>query len=90
MDFHGSHIEVLFNEYLQLDNVSQNLMMSPPQQKPPVVKVRGKRLLITFEEPLADSTTYTLDFGAAVCDYTEKNPAHNYSFAFSTGPEIDT
>lgn len=90
VDFHGSHIEVLFNEYLQLDNVSQNLMMSPPQQKPPVVKVRGKRLLITFEEPLADSTTYTLDFGAAVCDYTEKNPAHNYSFAFSTGPEIDT
>lgn len=90
LDFHGDRIEVTFNEYLQLDNVSQNLLMSPPQQKPPVVKARGKRLLIQFEEPLVDSTTYTLDFGAAVCDFTEKNPAYGYSFAFSTGPEIDT
>mgnify|MGYP002622080009 CR=1 FL=1 len=90
LDFHGQRIEVTFNEYLQLDNVSQNLLMSPPQQKPPVVKARGKRLLIQFEETLEDSTTYTLDFGAAVCDFTEKNPAHGYSFAFSTGPEIDT
>ena len=90
VDFHGDRIEVLFNEYIQLDNVSQHLLMSPPQQTPPKVKARGKRLLIHFVDSLSDSTTYTLDFGAAVCDYTEKNPAHNYSFAFSTGSEIDT
>ena len=90
VDFHDDKIEVLFNEYIQLDNIAQNLLMSPPQQKAPVVKARGKRLMIKFEEPLADSATYTLDFGDAVCDYTEKNPAHGFSFAFSTGPEIDT
>lgn len=90
LNFHGNKIEVTFNEYIQLDNVSQNLLMSPPQQKPPVVKARGKKLMVHFEDSLRENTTYTLDFGAAVCDYTEKNPAHNYSFAFSTGDEIDT
>lgn len=90
LEFHGKRIEVTFNEYLQLDNISQNLVMSPPQQRPPDVRARGKRLMILFEEPLRDSTTYTLDFGNAVCDFTEKNPFHNFSFAFSTGPFIDT
>lgn len=90
VNFEGKRIEVTFNEYLQLDNVSQHLMMSPPQQKPPEVKARGKRLVIQFVDSLRDSTTYTLDFGDAVCDYNEKVPIHNYSFAFSTGPQIDT
>lgn len=90
VNFQGKHIEVTFNEYLQLDNISANLLMSPPQQTPPEVKARGKRLLINFVDSLRDSTTYTLDFGAAVCDFTEKNPLRGYSFAFSTGDIIDT
>lgn len=90
VDFHGKRIEVTFNEYLELNNVSQNLMMSPPQQHPPEIKARGKHLIIQFTDTLRDSTTYTLDFGDAVCDYTERNPLHGYAFAFSTGPTIDT
>ena len=90
LEFHGKQIEVTFNEYLQLDNVSQNLIMSPPQQHPPEVKVRGKRLLVQFTDSLKDSTTYTLDFGKAICDFTERNPYRNYAFAFSTGSVIDT
>ena len=90
VNFTGKRIEVTFNEYLQLDNIGQNLLMSPPQQHAPEVKARGKRLIINFTDSLRDSTTYTIDFGDAVCDYNEKNPLHNYSFGFSTGPTIDT
>lgn len=90
VSFDGKQIEVLFNEYLQLDNVSQNLLMSPPQQNPPEVKARGKKLMVNFVDSLRENTTYTLDFGNAVCDFTEKNPLRGYSFAFSTGPFIDT
>lgn len=90
VNFQGDRIEVTFNEYLQLDNISANLLMSPPQQTPPEVKARGKKLQIHFVDSLRDSTTYTLDFGAAVCDFTEKNPLRGYSFAFSTGDIIDT
>ena len=88
--FKARRIEVTFNEYLELDNVGQNLLMSPPQQNPPEVKVRGKRLLIHFTDSLRDSTTYTLDFGNAVCDFTERNPYKNYTYSFSTGDVIDT
>ncbi|MCR5050658.1 MAG: Ig-like domain-containing protein, partial [Paludibacteraceae bacterium] len=90
VSFDGADIEVLFNEYIQLDNIAQNLLMSPPQQTPPEVKARGKKLMVHFVDSLRDSTTYTLDFGSAVCDFTEKNPLRGYTFAFSTGPFIDT
>ncbi len=90
VNFHGRDLEIHFNEYIQLDNIGQNLLMSPPQQTPPEVKARGKRVLVHFADSLRDSTTYTLDFGNAICDYTEKNPMTGYAFAFSTGPQIDT
>ena len=90
VNFTGNRIEIAFNEYLQLDNVGQNLLMSPPQQTPPEVKVRGKRVLVTLKDSLRDSTTYSIDFGSAICDYTEKNPLSGYVFSFATGPVIDT
>ena len=90
VDFHGNRIEVTFDEYIQLDNLAANLLMSPPQQNPPDVKARGKKLIVQFQDSLRDSTTYTIDFGDAVCDFREKVPLHGYSFYFSTGSEIDT
>ena len=90
LNFHGKRIEVTFNENLQLDNIASNLLMSPPQQTPPDVKARGKKLIVQFQDTLRDSTTYTIDFGAAVCDYHEKVPLRGYSFYFSTGDQIDT
>lgn len=89
-NFIGKRIEITFNEYLQLDNIATNLLMSPPQQKTPEVKIYGKKLIVQFADSLRDSTTYTLDFGNAVCDYTEKNPVRGFSYCFSTGPTIDT
>lgn len=88
--FKDKKIEILFNEYLQLDNVQANLLVSPPQQVPPDVKAQGKKVVITMQEDLIDSTTYTLDFGNAICDYTEKNPIRGYQYAFTTGDRIDS
>ena len=88
--FKDKKIEILFNEYLQLDNVQANLLVSPPQQVPPDVKAQGKKVVITMQEDLIDSTTYTLDFGNSICDYTEKNPIRGYQYAFTTGDRIDS
>lgn len=90
LHFAGNQIEITFDEYIQLNNVQANLLMSPPQQNPPELKARGKKLVIRFVDDLHDSTTYTLDFGDAICDYREKTPLHGYSYYFSTGDEIDT
>ncbi|MBR1786188.1 MAG: Ig-like domain-containing protein [Paludibacteraceae bacterium] len=90
LNFSGKTIILYFNEYVQLDKVADNVMISPPQQKPPVIKAIGKRVIVAFEEPLRDSTTYTIDFGSAICDNNEKNPMQGYSYSFSTGDHIDT
>ena len=90
LEFKGKRIEVSFDEYIQLDNIAQNLLMSPPQQTPPDVKARGKKLIVQFQDTLRDSTTYTIDFGNAVCDYREKVPLRGFLYYFSTGSSIDT
>ena len=89
-NFTGKTIVLQFDEYIQLVNVADNILISPPQQKPPIVKAIGKKVIVTFEEPLRDSTTYTIDFGQAICDNNEKVPLGNYSFSFTTGEHIDT
>lgn len=90
LNYHGKRVEIVFNEYLQLDDVSKNVLISPPQQHPPEVKAIGKRINLTFEEELKDSTTYTIDFGNAIGDFHEKNILHGYTLSFSTGDVIDS
>lgn len=88
--FDANRIEIQFDEYIQLDDVQKNVLMSPPQLTPPEVKAIGKTLSVTFQEDLLDSTTYTIDFGAAICDYNEKVPLKSYVYSFSTGDVIDS
>ncbi len=90
LNFASKNITLYFDEYVQLDKVSENVMISPPQQKPPIIKAIGKRVIVAFEDPLKDSTTYTIDFGSAICDNNEKNPIQGYTYSFSTGDHIDT
>lgn len=89
-NFTEKMIVLQFDEYVQLNNVSENVLISPPQLNPPIVKAIGKRVIVTFEEDLKDSTTYTIDFGEAICDNNEKIPLGKYSFSFATGDHIDT
>lgn len=92
LNVQDKRVEIVFDEYLQLNDVVNQVLISPPQQRPPEVKNVGKRVTVTFDEntPLLDSTTYTIDFGEAICDLNEKNPLRGYTFSFSTGDEIDT
>ncbi len=87
---HSKVINITFDEIVQLDNIADNLLISPPQKTPPVVKSYAKKVRVTFDDDLKDSTTYTIDFGNAIVDNNEKNPLRNYTFSFSTGETIDT
>ncbi len=90
VNYHEKRIEITFDEYLQLNDVANQVLISPPQQRPPDVRAVGKKVTVTFDEDLRDSTTYTIDFGSAICDNNEKNALEGYTFSFATGPEIDT
>jgi hypothetical protein len=88
--FDKKRIEIEFDEYIQLKNINQELVFSPPQKVKPVVRLRNKILLIDLVEDLLDSTTYTLNFGQAIVDNNEANLLENYQFVFSTGNYIDS
>ena len=90
LNYKSKRVEIVFNEYVQLDDVSKHVLISPPQQRPPEVKAISKKVILVFDEELRDSTTYTIDFGSAICDYHEKVPLTGYSLSFSTGDVIDS
>ena len=90
LNYNGKRVDIVFNEYIQLDDVSKNVLISPPQQHPPEVKAVGKKIMLVFEEPLQDSTTYTIDFGNAIGDFHEKNVLKGYTLSFSTCDVIDS
>lgn len=90
LNFSKKQIEIDFDENISIEKVSENVIISPPQVKPPDVKSFGKKIYVDFNEDLIDSTTYSINFGNAIVDLNEKNSLKNYLFSFSTGNEIDT
>ncbi len=88
--FEGKLIEIEFDEYIQLREINEQLIISPPLEKKPVITVKGKKIVIKMDEELKDSTTYTFNFGNAIVDNNESNPLQNFQFVFSTGDKIDS
>ena len=89
-NFSGERIIITFDEFIRLDQITQKMVLSPPQEQLPEFRVRGKSLELKFFETLLDSTTYTLYFADAIVDNNEGNKLLNFEFAFSTGPIIDS
>ena len=89
-NFHGNKIEIIFDEYVVLDNINEKFMVSPPMKKKPRVFTRGKGVEIEFDDKLKDSTTYTFYFQDAIKDLNEGNILQNYQFVLSSGPVIDS
>lgn len=89
-DFKGRTIHLTFDEFITLNNPSNNVMISPPMSKKPTYRTSGKTLIIKFEEPLQPNTTYSINFGDAIKDLHEGNIFRGYTFNFSTGESIDS
>ena len=90
LNFKKKQVLIDFDEMVSVEKASDNVIISPPQVKPPDVKSFGKRVSVNFNEDLMDSTTYSINFGNGIVDLNEKNPIKNYLFSFSTGNQIDT
>ena len=83
-------IIIRFNEFITIDNPTQNVVVSPPQMEMPEIKGQGKRISVHLLDSLKPNTTYTVDFSNAIKDNNEGNPLGNYTYSFSTGDHIDT
>lgn len=90
LNYTGKKIEILFDELIQIDKPSENVIITPPQLSLPIIRASGRKAVIELKDSLKENTTYTIDFTNSISDNNEKNVYENFSFAFSTGDVIDT
>ena len=86
---HTKNFLLSFDEYVTLQGLQENLIVSPTVKNTPIIDYKLKNVTIKFKDSLEENTTYTLDFGKALVDVNESNMAKNFRFIFSTGNIID-
>lgn len=89
-NFNNKKILIELDEYFKLNNEYTEISISPTPEVNPFYKIKKKTLEIELKDSLEKNTTYTINFGNAIADVNEGNKLKNYSYVFSTGPEIDS
>ena len=89
-NFTGNRITFSFNEFIELQNIQENLLVSPSPQINPVVSSKLNTVTVRLKDSLESNTTYSLNFGNAIKDYTEGNVIKGFTYIFSTGNYIDS
>lgn len=86
---HKTQLKVEFNEYVTVKD-PKSLFLSPPLEKSPKFKLKGKAVVVYFESDLDSNKTYTLDLTNAIGDNNEGNMFPGFTLVFSTGEKIDS
>ena len=93
-NFDSEEIRLTFDEWIKLDKVQDQLIISPPLEKSSyeIKPLSGvtKKVFLNFLDSLAPETTYTINFGNSIKDNNENNPLTFFSYTFSTGETIDS
>lgn len=91
-NFTKQPIELTFDEWIILEDIFNQVVVSPPLEKKPTITLKRKTVRFEFaeEDTLRVPATYTINFGEAIKDLNEKNPTDNLRFVFSTGDFIDS
>lgn len=90
INFNQREVVLKFNEYIQLNNPDEQIIISPPLSERPDFTIKGKILMIKLKAPLKSNTTYTINFGNAIGDNTENNQVANLTYTFTTGTKLDS
>jgi hypothetical protein len=90
LNYKGKSLSLEFNEYLDISSLKQDLLIIPNIEGNYTVKQKGKSVILNFDKPFKDSTTYTFNFRTGIKDLNERNPATNLRLVFSTGTFIDS
>lgn len=91
LSFTASVIVLEFDEYIQVVDAANEVLISPRLQEAPVISVKGKKVLVDLsKQNLNPNTSYRINFGNAIVDMNERNVLRNFEYVFSTGLSIDT
>lgn len=89
VQFDGKHLRIHFDEFVTLNNPTENVLISPPMSAKPEYTLKGKSLIVKFKDSLQANTTYNMVFSDAVKDYHEGNSLSYFHYSFSTGDSLD-
>ena len=94
VNFNADEIRLTFDEWVKLDGLDKQLIISPPieKNKYEIKPLSGitKKLFISFLDSLQENTTYTINFGNSIVDNNEGNKMNFFNYTFSTGPTLDS
>nr|WP_294904899.1 Ig-like domain-containing protein [uncultured Lacibacter sp.] len=83
-------ITIVFDEFIELKSVNENVIISPFPVKEPVIEQRLRSVTVRLKDSLLPNTTYNINFGNAIVDLNEGNVLKNFQYTFSTGAVIDS
>ncbi len=89
LNWNGNGFELLMDEYVSVNDVANQVTISPPLKFPISVIAKGKKVIVSWNDTLAKNTTYQVNFGNAIVDITEANPIA-LTRVWSTGNVLDS
>ena len=90
LHFDNKKIVLIFNEYLDMKDVRNNMTINPVPKVSPLITSHLRTLTIELKDTLKPNTTYSLNFGNAITDINENNILKNFTYIFSTGNYLDS
>lgn len=92
-NFSEKEIVLKFDEYVKLEKLNDQLIISPPMETMPEFSPMGfakKEVVIKLIDTLRPHTTYTINMGKSIVDNNEGNSYEAFKYVFSTGDYIDS
>lgn len=90
-NFKGGTVFIEFDEEIEVDPNLNNIIVSPLIDGKIEIRERKKKYLeITIPHTLKPNTTYSISLNNSIKDITEGNVLKNVTYAFSTGPLLDS
>ncbi|WP_089810743.1 Ig-like domain-containing protein [Chitinophaga sp. YR627] len=90
LHFKAKKVSFTFNEFVQVDNVFEKLIVSPTLKRTPSVTFKLRTVTMEIKDTLAPNTTYTFNFADAIRDNNENNPIQDFQYVVSTGDYLDS
>ncbi|WP_143308374.1 Ig-like domain-containing protein [Chitinophaga vietnamensis] len=90
LHFKGNKVTFIFDEFVELDNVNDKLIVSPTLKRVPLVTAKLHTVTLQIKDTLKPNTTYTFNFADAIRDINERNIVQDFQYVISTGDYLDS
>ncbi|HVI48488.1 MAG TPA: Ig-like domain-containing protein [Chitinophaga sp.] len=90
LHFKSRKVAFVFDEYVELDNVNDKLIVSPTLKRTPIVTAKLHTVTMEIRDTLQPNTTYTFNFADAIRDINERNITQDFQYVVSTGDYLDS